>query len=64
MPGSTTCRSTRLRRNASDLCPVIQAHPNVKFILMHIGYPYQDEYIALAKHYPNVYIRSVLGLDH
>ncbi len=46
----------RLRRNASDLCPVIQAHPNVKFILMHIGYPYQDEYIALAKHYPNVYI--------
>ncbi len=46
----------RLRRNAGDLCPVIQAHPDVKFILMHIGYPYQDEYIALAKHYSNVYI--------
>jgi uncharacterized protein len=23
---------------------------------MHIGYPYQDEYIALAKHYKNVVI--------
>ncbi len=46
----------RLRHNAGDLCPVIQAHPNVKFVLMHIGYPYQDEYIALAKHFSNVYI--------
>jgi predicted TIM-barrel fold metal-dependent hydrolase len=23
---------------------------------MHIGYPYQDEFIALAKHYRNAYI--------
>ncbi len=46
----------RLRCNASDLCTVLQAHPDVKFVLMHIGYPYQDEYIALAKHYSNVYI--------
>ena len=23
---------------------------------MHIGYPYQDEYIALAKHYRNAYV--------
>ena len=46
----------RLRRNTSDICPVIQAHPQVKFILMHMGYPYQDEYIALAKHFSNVYI--------
>ena len=27
-----------------------------KFVLMHIGYPYQDEFIALAKHYHNAYI--------
>ncbi|MCX5758487.1 MAG: amidohydrolase family protein [Candidatus Hydrogenedentes bacterium] len=46
----------RLRQNASDLCPILQAHPKAKFILMHIDYPYQDEVIALAKHYPNAYV--------
>ena len=46
----------RLRQNAGDLCPVFLAHPDVKFVLMHIDYPYQDEAIALAKHYANVYV--------
>ena len=43
-------------RNAADLCPLLADFPDVRFVLMHIGYPYQDEYIALAKHYPNVWI--------
>jgi hypothetical protein len=43
----------RVRRNAADLCPLLVDFPNVTFVLMHIGYPYQDEYIALAKHYRN-----------
>ena len=30
------------------------AHPDAEFVIMHIAYPYQDEAIALAKHYPNV----------
>jgi predicted TIM-barrel fold metal-dependent hydrolase len=46
----------RVRRNASDLCPILQAHPGAKFVLMHIDYPYQDEPIALAKHYVNAYV--------
>lgn len=46
----------RVRRNAADLCPLLSDFPNVTFVLMHIGYPYQDEYIALAKHYRNVVI--------
>jgi uncharacterized protein len=46
----------RIRDNAADLCPLLDDFPAAKFILMHIGYPYQDEYIALAKHYPNVWI--------
>ena len=46
----------RLRQNAGDLCPVLQAHPNAMFVLMHIDYPYQDEAIALAKHYANAYV--------
>jgi uncharacterized protein len=46
----------RIRQNAADLCPLLDDFPAAKFVLMHIGYPYQDEYIALAKHYPNVFI--------
>jgi hypothetical protein len=46
----------RLRQNAGDLCPVLQAHPRARFVLMHIGYPYQDEFVALAKHYTNAYV--------
>lgn len=46
----------RVRQNAGDLCPVLQAHPRATFVLMHIGYPYQDEYIALAKHYTNAHV--------
>ncbi len=47
---------TRLRQNAGDLCPLLKDFPETKFVLMHIGYPYQDEFIALAKHYHNAYI--------
>ena len=46
----------RVRNNAGDLCPTFQAHPDAKFSLFHIAYPYQDEAIALAKHYTNVYV--------
>lgn len=46
----------RVRQNASDLCGILRAHPKAKFVLMHIDYPYQDEVIALAKHYPNAYV--------
>ena len=44
----------RVRQNASDLCPLLQDFPDTRFVLMHVGYPYQDEFIALAKHYRNV----------
>lgn len=54
--GSDRMPLERVRQNAGDLCPLFADYPNVSFILMHIGYPYQDEYIALAKHYRNVSI--------
>lgn len=47
---------TRVRANAGDLCPLFRAHPDARFDLFHIDYPYQDEMIAIAKHYPKVYI--------
>ena len=46
----------RPHHNAQDLCPILNAHKDTKFVLMHIDYPYQDEIIALAKHYPNAYV--------
>jgi hypothetical protein len=45
----------RVKENAADLCPILERFGDTKFVLMHIGYPYQDEYIALAKHYRNVW---------
>lgn len=38
---------------ATDLC---RLSPETKFVLMHIGYPYYEELIAIAKHYSNAYI--------
>ena len=40
---------------SGHLCPLLTKHPDTRFVLMHIAYPYSDELIALAKHYPNVW---------
>lgn len=36
------------------LCPLLRAYPDTRFDLFHIGWPYESEIIALAKHYSNV----------
>jgi hypothetical protein len=46
----------RLRHNAGDMCALCQTHPDARFVFMHITYPYQDEAIAVAKHYRNAWI--------
>jgi predicted TIM-barrel fold metal-dependent hydrolase len=46
----------RVGHNPADLCPLLKRYPEAKFVLMHIGYPYQDEMIALAKHYANAFV--------
>ena len=38
------------------LCDLLIAYPRARFVLMHAGYPYSHELIALAKHFPNVYM--------
>jgi uncharacterized protein len=38
------------------LCPLLAKYLDARFVLMHIGYPYADEMVSLAKHYPNVYV--------
>lgn|GEM_PF-2101447 len=54
--GTGTMPLGRVRDNAADVCALLHDFPEAKFVLMHIGYPYQDEYIALAKHYPGAHI--------
>ncbi|MBT3271989.1 MAG: amidohydrolase family protein [Spirochaetales bacterium] len=41
---------------ASNLCRLLAQHPETRFDLFHIGYPFQNEVAAIAKHYPNVYV--------
>ncbi|MBR1165232.1 amidohydrolase family protein [Bradyrhizobium elkanii] len=56
LAGRSVMQLGRIRDNAADLCRLLQDFPATRFVLMHIGYPYQDEFTALAKHYPNAAI--------
>jgi hypothetical protein len=46
----------RLRNNAGDMADLLIAHPDAKFVIMHITWPYQDEAISLAKHFSNAWV--------
>lgn len=54
--GTRSMPLARVSMNLPDLCPILQDFPQTNFVLMHIAYPYQDEMIAIAKQYPNVYV--------
>ncbi len=44
------------RIKSGHLCGLLARYPDARFVLMHIAYPYSHELIALAKHYPNVWV--------
>ncbi len=46
----------RVRTNGGDVSELLMRYPDLRFIIMHITWPYQDEAIALAKHFPNAYV--------
>lgn len=47
----------RVERIASGhMCELFLRYPASRFVLMHIAYPYSDELVAMAKHFPNVYV--------
>ncbi|MER9274898.1 amidohydrolase family protein [Mesorhizobium sp. M0643] len=56
LDGRAVMQLDRVRDNAADVCRLVQDFPDTRFVLMHIGYPYEHEFIALAKHYPNIAI--------
>ena len=41
---------------AGNMCALFSRYLDAKFVLMHIAYPYNDELVALAKHYQNIWI--------
>jgi uncharacterized protein len=41
---------------AGNLCALLSRYPQARFVLMHTAYPYTDELVAIAKHYPNVWV--------
>ncbi len=41
--------------NPTQLTNLFYLYPRVKFDLLHISYPYQEELVVLAKLFPNVY---------
>jgi predicted TIM-barrel fold metal-dependent hydrolase len=45
----------RIRDNMTEVTRLVREFPDTTFVLMHIGYPYQHELIALCKQYPRVY---------
>lgn len=46
----------RVKKNLEHLQSVISDFPNIRFVLMHITYPFQNELLAMAKHFSNVYV--------
>ncbi|MGC8667564.1 MAG: amidohydrolase family protein [Chthonomonadales bacterium] len=45
-----------VQQNARHACDLLRRAPDTKFVFMHIGYPYQSSFAALAKHYSNAYL--------
>ena len=43
------------RIRCGNLCPLLIRYPNTRFVLMHISYPYDEELVAMAKHFTNVW---------
>jgi hypothetical protein len=44
------------RIHAGNLWSLLARYPKARFVLMHIAYPYDRELVAIAKHYPNVWV--------
>lgn len=51
----------RVQTNPASVTSLCRAAPDVKWVFMHIGYPYYEELIAAAKHYANCHIDMCWG---
>lgn len=46
----------RVQANPADVAELLRRSRDTTFVLMHIGYPYQEAMLSLAKHYSNAVI--------
>jgi predicted TIM-barrel fold metal-dependent hydrolase len=46
----------RVRGNPAAVCELCRQSPRTRFVLFHLGYPYYEEMLSVAKHYPNAYM--------
>src|SRR5690606_6413784 len=54
--GHNSMPLSRVQTNAASVTDLSRAAPPVKWVFMHIGYPYYEDLIAAAKHYTNCHI--------
>jgi predicted TIM-barrel fold metal-dependent hydrolase len=47
---------SRVSQNAAAATDLCRLSPQTRFVFMHICYPYYEEMISIAKHYPNAYV--------
>ena len=45
----------RLRYNGGDICDLLKLHRDTPYVFMHMNYPYENELVAICKHYTNAY---------
>jgi predicted TIM-barrel fold metal-dependent hydrolase len=46
----------RLAKNAASASDLCRAAPDTRFVFMHVCYPFYEDILAVAKHYPNAYV--------
>jgi len=52
---------SRLINNPGSACELCKTSPQTTFVFMHICYPYYEELISVAKHYPNAFVDMCWG---
>ncbi len=46
----------KVRNNPVDACYLCDQSKDTKFVFFHLGYPYYEEMLTVAKQYPNAYL--------
>lgn len=54
--GQNSMPLARVAANPAQACELCRLAPDTRFVFMHMGYPYQDQMIALAKQWSNAYV--------
>ncbi len=54
--GHSSMPLARLRLNAGSAAELCRQSPDTRFVFMHIGYPYYEEFLALVKQWANAHI--------